>query len=270
MGSVMESKLTPEQHAMIKKVLVAQTESLGKVESPIVEDLLARRKARSVLDIGCGEGSFLLHLARAIKGPRFVGIDQNELAIRDAHRKLRRQLVRNVTLRTAFFDAGYDRTTYDVIMTRYTLQHASEPAKFLNAVYDRLERKGTFIAIESLDAYTDSHISDPVWDRFRSSLDAIHERVGSNNNMGKSLGLLLKRAGFREIHVQVVLCAPSTVGWKRFQLVVQASADLAFAFFPDVFDRLLHEDLTAWLQNRSRVEEIDPYMTTAIASATKP
>jgi hypothetical protein len=116
----------------------------------------------------------------------------------------------------------------------------------------------------------DSHQRDPLWERFRTSLDAIHARVGSKNNMGKSLGALLRNVGFRDIHVQIVLCAPSTVGWKRFQLVVQASADLAFAFFPDVFDRKLHQDLTSWLQDRNLVERIDPYMTTAIARAAKP
>ncbi len=33
MGSMMESTLTPEQHALLKAVLVAQTESLGALES---------------------------------------------------------------------------------------------------------------------------------------------------------------------------------------------------------------------------------------------
>ena len=139
MGSLMESKLTAEQHALIKKVLVAQTESLGGVEAPIVEDLLKKHRCRTVLDI-----------------------------------------------------------------------------------------------------------------------------------VGKSLGLLFRDAGFRDIQVRVVLCSPSSVGVKKFRAVVQASADLAFAFFPDLFDRKLLEDLKEWLGDRIVLEKKDPYLCSAIANGTRP
>jgi ubiquinone/menaquinone biosynthesis C-methylase UbiE len=265
MSSMMESKLTPEQHAAIRKVLVAQTESLGYLEAPIVAALLKERSCRSVLDIGCGEGSFLLKIASAIKGAQFLGIDQNELAIRDALRLMKPKSVRNVDLEAAFFDRTFRRTRFDAIITRYTTQHSSQPEDFVRSAYERLKRKGTFVAIESLDDYMDCHVHDAVWERYKSKLDAVHERVGSNNNMGKSLGLLLSKAGFRDVRVQAVLCSPSTVGWKRFSRVVQASANLAFSFLPDIFDRQLHQDVTAWLGNRKSVEERDPYLCTAIA-----
>ena len=265
MSSMMESKLTPEQHAAIKKVLVAQTESLGRLEAPIVAGLLKERSCRSVLDIGCGEGSFLLKIASAIKNAQFLGIDQNELAIKDALRVTKRKSVRNVNLEAAFFDETFKRNKFDAIITRYTVQHSSKPEQFVRSAYDRLRRKGIFVAIESLDDYMDCHVHDPVWEEFQSKLDAVHERVGSNNNMGKSLGLLLSKAGFRDVRVQAVLCSPSTVGWQRFSGVVQASADLAFSFFPDIFDRRLHQDVTAWLGHRQDIEARDPYLCTALA-----
>jgi SAM-dependent methyltransferase len=265
MRSIMESKLTPEQHAAIKKVLIAQTESLGHVEAPIIASLLKERSCRSVLDIGCGEGSFLLKIALAVKDAQFLGVDQNELAIKDAIRIMKRKSVRNVSLETAFFDKTFRRTKFDAIMTRYTVQHSSKPGDFVRSAYDRLKRKGIFAAIESLDDYMDCHVHDPVWEEFKSKLDGIHERVGSNNNIGKSIGLLLSKAGFCSVRVQVVLCSPSTVGWKRFSGVVQASADLACSFFPDIFDRQLHQDVTTWLGNRNKIEREDPYLCTALA-----
>ena len=270
MSSMMESKITPAQHAAIKKVLLAQTESLGQVEAPNVVSLLKTRPRRSVLDIGCGEGSFLLKIASAIRSARFLGIDQNELAIRDALRIMKRKSMRNVTLETAFFDSTFRQTRFDAIMTRYTVQHSSKPEEFVKSARDRLKRKGTFIAVESLDDYMDCHVRDPVWVEFRSRLDTIHKRVGSNNNMGKSIGLLLRRAGFRDVRVQVVLCSPSTVGWQRFSRVVRAFAGLAFSFCPDIFDRQLYQDVTAWLDNRKVVEERDPYLCTALACGNRP
>ena len=80
MATLMESKTTARQHALIKAVLIAQTNSLGTLEAPIVEDLLRKNRCRSVLDVGCGEGSFLLDVAAGLKSTRFLGIDHNELA----------------------------------------------------------------------------------------------------------------------------------------------------------------------------------------------
>ena len=184
MSSLMESELTAEQHALIKTVLVAQTESLGMVEMPIVEDLLKKHRRRTVLDIGCGEGSFLVQLARRFSGCHFLGIDHSQLAINDARRRFRRLPRRNVEVKTAFFDPGFDRKEYGAIMTRYTLQHSSEPQAFVKAVFKRLKKKGIFLSLESIDAYTDCQEQDPVWERFRTSVAAIHKKVGSNDNMG--------------------------------------------------------------------------------------
>jgi ubiquinone/menaquinone biosynthesis C-methylase UbiE len=266
----MESKLTAEQHALIKTVLIAQTESLGMAEMPIVEDLLKKHRCRTVLDIGCGEGSFLVRLARKLMGTHFLGIDHSQLAIDDARRKCRRLSSRNVEVKTAFFDSGFDRTEYGAIMTRYTLQHCSEPRAFVKAVFKRLRKKGIVLSLESLDAYTDCQEQDPVWERFRTSVAAIHKRVGSNDNIGKSLGSLLKAAGFRDIQVRVVLCSPSTVGVERFRSVVKASADLSFAFFPDLFHQKLLEELKEWLRDRQCLEKKDSYLCSAIANGTRP
>ncbi len=270
MATLLESKLTPEQHASMKKVLMSQTESFGMLEMPIVTDLLKKGECRTVLDIGCGEGSFLLRLAKETKGLRYVGVDHSETIIKDASHKLQRQSLRNVEFKVAFFDQGFESTKYDAAMTRYTLQHSSEPEAFVDAVYQRLQRKGTFIAMESLDAYTDCHERDPIWERFKASVATIHQKVGSNADIGKSLGKLLRNAGFQKIHVRVLLCSPSTVGWKRFQSVVQGSAELACAFFPELFDRQLLQDVEDWLGDRSRVEQKDPYLCSAIADAIKP
>lgn len=270
MGSLMESKLTAEQHALIKTVLVAQTKSLGPVEAPVVEDLIRRHKCRTVLDIGCGEGSFLLEIARKLRGVRFLGIDHSELAANDARRKFRGPSGRNVKIETAFFDAGFARTRYDGITTRYTLQHCSEPQAFVKAVFDRMNKKGIFVSVESLDAYADCHEPDDIWERFLTSIAAMHKKVGSNDNIGKSLGSLLRSVGFRDIQVKLVLTSPSTVGVKKFRAVVQASAELAFAFFPDLFDGKLLEDLKEWLQDSDGLERKDPYLCTAIANGTRP
>lgn len=264
----MESGLTPEQHQLLGSVLVAQTESLGRVEAPVVEDLLTRHECHCVLDIGCGEGSFLVELARRMSRTRFVGIDHSGLAIRDAARRLEGGAAPNVEIGTAFFDSSYDRATYDAILTRYTLQHASDPRAFMRAVADRLETGGIFVCMESLDAAMDCREHDPVWERLRASFQTIHEKIGSNANLGKSLGHLLKDAGLSDIQVRLVLCSPTTVGWERFRALVQSLTDMASGFFPEIFERSLVEDIREWLADQAALERKDPYFCSAIANGT--
>lgn len=269
MATLLESKLTPEQHVLIKKVLVAQTESLGMLEIPLVADQLTKRRHRTILDIGCGEGSFLLRLAKETRGVRYLGIDHSEPIIADARRRARHLGMRNVEFKAAFFDGSFERTTYDAATTRYTLQHSSTPEAFVKAVYRRLKKHGTFIAMESLDTYSDCRVHDDVWERYKTSVRAIHARAGSNPEIGKSLGALLRGAGFRNIRVNVLLCSPSTVGWRRFRAVVKGSSELAHTLFPDLFPDDLLRDVQQWLADRRSTEQKDPYLCSAVAAAVK-
>lgn len=270
MTSLLESGLTARQHALLKTVLVAQTAANGRLEAPLVAELLRKEKHRRVLDIGCGEGSFLVDLARRLRATRFVGIDHNELAIADARRRAGRMAARNVAVKVAFFDGGFEAGTYDAVLTRYALQHASDALAFASAVRDRLKPGGRFIAVESMDAHSGSREPDAVWDRFLESMAAIHRRVGSDGAMGRSLGWLLRAARFREVTVLGVVCSPSTVGFSRFRALVRASAETAASLCPDLFDPQLLADIGVWLSARSEVERKDPYVCTAIASGSRP
>jgi ubiquinone/menaquinone biosynthesis C-methylase UbiE len=268
--SLLESYLTLEQTELLSATLEAQTRASGSVEAPAVLGILQGRKCRDVLDVGTGEGSFLMELARRARGTRFLGIDHNRFAIEKATAKLRRRTLKNVRFKTAFFDAAFDAKRRDAILSRYTLQHCSEPEAFLGAVFARLKRKGTFVAVESVEAYMDCHVPDPVWSAYRAALLTVHARIGSDGNVGKALGSLFRRAGFRDVQVALVLSAPSTVGIERFKPVVLATIALAHTLFPDLLDRKLARRMDRWLEDEAAIERRDPYVVTAIASGTRP
>ena len=140
----------------------------------------------------------------------------------------------------------------------------------MRAVVQRLKRKGTFVAVESVEAYTDCQVPDPVWAAYRAALLNVHARIGSNGNVGKALGSLFRRAGFRDVRVGLVLSAPSTVGIERFKPVVLATTALAHTLFPDLLDRKLARRVGRWLEDEAAIERLDPYVVTAIASGTRP
>ena len=270
MKSMLETYLTFEQTDLLSATLEAQTRASGSVELPAVVRILKERKCREVLDAGTGEGSFLLEIARRVRGARCLGIDHNRFAIDKATARLRRSPLGNVRFKTAFFDAGFDQKRRDAILTRYTLQHCSDPAGFLLAVFERLKRKGAFIAVESVEGYTDCHAPDPVWKAYRAALLAVHKKIGSDGNIGKRLGSLLRAAGFREVQVGLVLCSPSTVGLERFTSVVLATTALAHTLFPDLFDRRLARRMSRWLEDETGIERRNPYLATAVASGIRP
>lgn len=270
MKSLLETFLTLEQTALLSATLEAQTRASGAAELPTVVRLLHERRCREVLDAGTGEGSFLLEVARQTRGSRFLGIDHNAFAIEKAAARLRRRSIKNVRFKTAFFDEKFDRKRRDAVLSRYTLQHSSKPADFVGAAYQRLKRKGTFIAVESLEAYMDCHVSDPAWEAYRAALLAVHAKIGSDGNIGRALGSLLRDAGFRQVQVGIVLTAPSTVGIERFTSVVLATSALAHTLFPRLFDRKLVRRMDRWLQDETGIERRDPYIASAIASGVKP
>jgi ubiquinone/menaquinone biosynthesis C-methylase UbiE len=270
MKSMLETYLTFEQTDLLSTTLEAQTRASGSAEIPAVVRILNERKCRDVLDVGTGEGSFLLEVARRIKGTRFLGIDHNRFAIAKAAARLRKRSLENVCFKTAFFDPKFDRKKRDAILTRYTLQHCSDPGGFLLAAFERLRRKGTFVAVESVEAYMDCHVPDPVWEAYRAALLTVHAKIGSDGNIGKALGSLFRGAGFRDIQVGFVVCSPSTVGLERFKSVVLATTALAHTLFPGLFDRKLARRMGRWLEDEVGIERRDPYLATAIASGIRP
>jgi ubiquinone/menaquinone biosynthesis C-methylase UbiE len=270
MKSMLETYLTLDQTKLLSATLQAQTRASGFAELPTVVGILNERECRDVLDVGTGEGSFLIEVARKAEAARFLGIDHNAFAIEQATAKLRRRALRNIRFETAFFDPTFDRTRHDAILTRYTLQHSSRPEDFVRAVFARLKRRGTFIAVESMESCTDCHVPDPVWGAYRAALLAVHAKIGSDGNVGRALGSLFRRSGFRNVQVGIVICSPSTVGLDRFTSVVLATTALAHTLFPDLFDRKLVRRMNRWLEDGTGIVRRDPYIATAIARGMKP
>ena len=115
--------ITPE--AVARKVRLA----LGVAES------LLERPVRSVLDVGCGEGSWRAHLRRLRPGVRYTGVESSEYVLRRFGR------VRDIR-RGSFGTLGELRlaATYDLIVVCDVMQYVPERelATGLSAVADRL------------------------------------------------------------------------------------------------------------------------------------
>lgn len=109
-----------------------------------------------LLEIGCGEGDTLAHLAE-LTGCRCTGIDQSETQIEEGRKKLG-----NSTL--IFGDAlqcliVIDPKRFDAILIECVLSTASQPERLLTEAYRILKPGGHIILTDLCDRRNPAHIS---------------------------------------------------------------------------------------------------------------
>jgi hypothetical protein len=83
----------------------------------------------------------------------FVGTEHNPEFFNKARANLAATQLSKVTLKQLFFDAQYTGQ-HEVILTRFTLQHASRPQGFIRSVYQALCAGGCFLCIDPIKVMT--------------------------------------------------------------------------------------------------------------------
>lgn len=104
------------------------------------KDILGYRKGAKVLDIGCGDGKYLL--AKQEKGCSCFGVDINEEA-------LRRLKEKNKNIDTFFgnlWEAGLMNESFDIVNLDSVLEHIAEPEKLLNEI-KRVMKKNAILRV---------------------------------------------------------------------------------------------------------------------------
>jgi len=229
--------------------------------------VITNNNIKSVLDIGTGEGSFLLNLAKNLPDVNFVGIDHNDDFLKRSFTLKDKMALKNVELVKAFFDGSYDLTQHDMIFTRFTLQHSSDPQTFLDEVYKRLSNGGFFITIDEYLFQTE--IKDPVWNEFYDCWIRCFEKTGCNHLMSKEINPWLKRSGFKNIENSIQLYSPITIGSDNFKTLVTRIAALLYKVYPDVWRKSFFPIFEEWLDKITTSNEIDPFIPMAHVVAKK-
>lgn len=90
-----------------------------------IADWIARTKARTVLEVGCGEGYVLAHLSDRLPDCRFVGCDVRPEALKYARRICRSErvlLLEGTAYRLPFADGSFD-----LVLATEVLEHLQWP-----------------------------------------------------------------------------------------------------------------------------------------------
>lgn len=113
--------------------------------SRIVRDDLIRNYLHgSCLDIGCGEGDYLLESAS--RRNEATGLDLNIAYLRLAQTRLKNNGL-NANLINSGVESVNIKSTFDLILCFHVLHMLSDPKEILYKSYDLLKDDGTFIAI---------------------------------------------------------------------------------------------------------------------------
>lgn len=140
-------------------------------------------KKGSVLDIGCGDGSFLKALKE--KGYECYGLETSSSGIKKAKSK-------GLTI---YKDIKKIRRKFDVITLWHVLEHITTPISYLSQI-KRLLKKDSYlvIAIPNFDSIQ-SKIGRDAWFHLAPPLHIFHYTP-------KTIGALLKRVGFKVVRIE--------------------------------------------------------------------
>jgi SAM-dependent methyltransferase len=202
---------------------------------------------RTVLEIGCGKGEFLVEMARAGAG-RCIGIDPGV----HAERWEDDPVGSTVEWIADFYDERYTRIHADVVICRHTLEHIPNVAEFMTTIRESIgDRPDTVVLFELPDV---QRVLDEVafWD--------IYYEHCSYFSLG-SLARLFRRTGFEVVELSteyddqylLIAATPSTVPAQGEPLAAEDDLDRLRAGI-DGFRTGYDEVVGGW---RDRIARLD-------------
>lgn len=164
---------------------------LARVQNPNTLEVLRQaglRPGMRCLDVGCGSGDVTFELAR-LAGPEgsATGLDMDPVKLRLARDEAAARGLPNVTFREANIRDWHEPAVYDLVFSRFLLQHLAGPAAALARMWEAVRPGGVLIA---QDADFTGLFCDPPNEGFRfyaeQYLRAL-ERNGGDPAMARKL-----------------------------------------------------------------------------------
>ncbi len=181
---------------------------------PIVPELTARLKAGiKVLDVGCGSGRIMNHLAARFPKSSFNGMDLSSEAIGRARAEAAERRLKNIEFfikDATDFDETAPVADYDLITTFDAVHDQAQPLRVLKGINRALKPDGVYLMQDIRgSSYVQNNLEHPVG-VFLYTASCMHCMTVSLAAGGEGLGTMwgeeqtrayLQRAGFRSIEV---------------------------------------------------------------------
>jgi SAM-dependent methyltransferase len=184
--------------------------ALDEAILPLVPGLVERLRAGiDVLDVGCGRGRALRHLAQRFPASRFTGLDLSPAAVAYAERAADDRpnleyLVGDATALGDHWPAG----SFDLVTTFDAVHDQAHPAAMLSGIHEVLREGGTYLA-QDINASGSHHGDlDHPMGPFLYTISCMHCMTVSLAQGGDGLGAawgrplaerMLRDAGFESV-----------------------------------------------------------------------
>jgi ubiquinone/menaquinone biosynthesis C-methylase UbiE len=181
---------------------------LARVLLPTTTELLDRVgliAGMKSLDVGCGGGHVTILMARIV-GPEglAIGTDTDPEILALAREDAEAANATNVEFQQQDACARLWHNQFDVAYARFLLSHLNEPDSCLAAMAEACLPGGT-IVIEDTD-FAGSFCYPPcsAYERYTKLYQELVQLRGGDSNIGPKLPAMLRRAGIRDVELNVI------------------------------------------------------------------
>lgn len=154
------------------------------------------KDARSVLDIGTGNGYFMCRLAERYPEKRFTGIEVSEELIAIAQKAAEERGLANVSFVNASCPLPEITGSYDFALARLALYCAPKRKEIMSWVHGLLDVGGRMVIVEVDVSQCYSYPKSDAWDKLFTAVQEIDHGMNSDPFLGRKLPHLLLQAGF--------------------------------------------------------------------------
>ncbi|MBX3362178.1 MAG: class I SAM-dependent methyltransferase [Phycisphaeraceae bacterium] len=178
---------------------------------PLVPGLVERlERGARVVDVGCGKGLAMVHLASRFPRSEFVGVDLSRVAIEAGMREARARGLGNVRLAAGDVTSFGESSEFDLVTAFDAIHDQSRPAEVLANIRRILRPGGTFLMqdISARSAVADN--MDLPLGPFTYTISCMHcmsvSLAGGGPGLGAAWGRelaisMLADAGFEDVRV---------------------------------------------------------------------
>jgi|GEM_PF-3842372 len=195
MNALAVESFKPDQLASWTHALQANVALLESLERPSFDYLMTQYNPKHVLDIGTGDGSFLLKYARAYPEILFTGIEQNPIFFKTFEDQLKPADLIHITPEEHTFNHQGFGNHFHMALSRFTMGHLSDPLDFLKGVYKSLRPGGIYVSFDGAVSMSKG-IARGFWKDFILCMGKVFKVWGSTENYPMKAIPNLKKAGF--------------------------------------------------------------------------
>ncbi len=197
--------MSDESHQTVIVPLLDQT-------LPLIEGIKERlEEGINVLDVGCGSGFALVHMAREFPNSRFAGYDISEEAIDRGTAHAAQHGLTNVTLIAKDVAEFDDVQKYDLITTFDAIHDQADPDRVLSNINRALKDDGVYLMQDIAgSSHVHNNMDHPLAPLLYTT-SCMHCMTVSLSQNGKGLGAMwgkelatdmVKNAGFTQVEIK--------------------------------------------------------------------